>query len=67
MRHLWSSFLFCACALSARGGDELFDRVDQTLAERISDPREFASPVFDAVLTIQPPAQAWLRAESPKG
>jgi hypothetical protein len=48
-------------------GRALFDRVDQTLAERLSDPREFASPVFDAVLAIQPPAQAWLRAEGPKG
>lgn len=44
-------------------GRALFDRVDRVLERRLSDPREFAAPVFDAVLVIEPPDRAWVRDE----
>jgi hypothetical protein len=48
-------------------GRALLDRVDHALAARLANPREFLLPVFDAVLTIQPPDRAWVRAESATG
>lgn len=44
-------------------GRALLDRVDRALAARLADPRELASPVFDAVLALEPPDGAGLRAE----
>jgi hypothetical protein len=44
-------------------GRALLDRVDRALAARLSDPRELMAPVFDAVVSIQPPDRVWLCAE----
>lgn len=43
-------------------GRELLDRVDRALAERLADPRELASPSFDAVLSLEPPDRVSLRS-----
>jgi hypothetical protein len=45
-------------------GLALLDRVDQALATRLADPREFSQPVFDAVLAIRPPDHVEVRAEN---
>lgn len=44
-------------------GRELLDRVDRALAARLADARELSAPDFDAVLAIEPPDRAWVRAE----
>ncbi len=44
-------------------GRALLDRVDRALAARLLDPRELMAPVFDAVVSIQPPDRMRLCAE----
>jgi hypothetical protein len=44
-------------------GRALFERVDRALEARISDPEEFRSPMFDAVVGILPPDRFWVQTD----
>jgi hypothetical protein len=55
-----SAALLVCMAPSLPEGSELLERVDQLLAQRLADEREFMSPdVFDRALVIDPPDVAW--------